>query len=256
MEPLENAGKDPILVFEDVCAGYGKDRVLDKLSFTVDRGQVLGVIGPNGCGKTTMLNTIMGTVHLSSGIIRLYGRNISKLPTDARCRMGIGRTFQIPRPFIRMNVYENVLVSSVFGGSLSESAAREPTLIALRLTGMLEKAKQPAGTLTLLDRKRLEIARAIVFQPGLLLLDEVAAGLSGEEIEEVIQIVSALRAQGFAIIWIEHIIEAMLRGTDRLMCIAQGRSVMIGSPQEVLCSKAVEELYLGRKAAEEHDAEN
>lgn len=239
-----------MLAFEGVRAGYGKINVLDDLSFEVPRGQVFGVIGPNGSGKTTMLNAVCGLIRPTSGKVLLDGKDISRMSVDGRCRLGIGRTFQIPRPFVGMTVYENVLVSSAYGAGRSERASKEPTLDVLRVTGLLDKSDQLAGSLTLLDRKRLEIARAIVARPRLLLLDEVAAGLTSAEVQDVMQIVAWLKRAGFTIVWIEHIIETMLNSTDRLMCMAEGRCAVVGSPDEVMNSPEVERLYLGTSTGE------
>lgn len=236
---------ETILTFDQVCAGYGRVNVLDGLSFEVRRGQVFGVIGPNGSGKTTMLNAITGLIRPTSGVIRFNGRSINNRSTDARCRMGIGRTFQSPRPFSRMTVFENVLVSATFGAGLKECEGRGPALEVLHFTGLYDKRDVVSGGLGLLDRKRLEIARAIVVRPSLLLLDEVAAGLVSTEVEEVMAIVARLKAVGFTIVWIEHIIDTMLRATDTLMCVAEGRCAVIGPPLEVLRSSEVERLYLG-----------
>lgn len=247
---------ETILAFQNVYAGYGKIHILNGLSFEVGRGEVLGVIGPNGSGKTTMLNTLSGLIRPHAGRILLDGKNISSLSADARCRLGISRTFQIPKPFSRMSVYENVLVSAAYGGGLSIRGGREPALEVLQATGLYDKRDMPSGSLTLLNRKRLEIARAIVSRPRLLLLDEVAAGLSSAEVEDVIEIVGKLRKAGFTIIWIEHIIETMLRATDRLMCMSEGKNVVIGAPSEVMASKEVEELYLGSETEAAVHAEN
>lgn len=236
---------ESILSFRDVSAGYGKIRVLDDLSFEVARGEVFGVIGPNGSGKTTMLNAVTGLIKPMSGRVFLGTKDISSVSVDARCRLGIGRTFQIPRPFVRMTVFENVLVSATFGTGHSERASRDPVLDVLRVTGLLNKKDVLAESLTLLDRKRLEIARAIVARPQLLLLDEVAAGLTSVEVEDVMQLVAWLKDAGFTIVWIEHIIEAMLNSTDRLMCLAEGRCAIVGTPSEVMNSPEVERLYLG-----------
>ena len=236
---------ETILAFDRVSAGYGRINVLDALSFEVTRGQVFGVIGPNGSGKTTMLNAVTGLIRPTSGAIRLDGRNINALSPDARCRLGIGRTFQSPRPFSRMSVYENVLVAAVFGAGLSERESKMPALEILRFTGLYDLRDAPSGSLGLLDRKRLEIARAIVAKPRLLLLDEVAAGLVSSEVEEIMAIVAKLKATGFTIVWIEHIIDTMARATDTLMCVAEGKCAVIGPPMEVIKSSEVERLYLG-----------
>lgn len=242
---------DEMLVFDQVFAGYDRTSVLNGLSFDVKRGEVFGVIGPNGGGKTTMLNALTGLIRPTSGSILLDERDISALSVDARCKLGIGRTFQIPRPFVRMSVYENVLVSAVFGGGLTERLGREPALDVLRMTGLYDRRETISGELTLLDRKRLEIARAIVSRPRLLLLDEVAAGLTAAEVEDVIALVGRLKKIGFTIIWIEHIIETMIRSADRLMCISGGRCAAVGAPLEVMHSRIVEELYLGNRSASE-----
>ena len=209
-----------------------------------------GIIGPNGSGKTTVFNTLAGLIQPSSGRICFEGKDITAVPTHLRCRMGIGRTFQIPRPFERMSVYENVLSAAVFGSGCSEHAGREIALSVLEFTGLGEKREQRAGMLTLLDRKRLEIARAIGTGPKLLLLDEVAAGLTSREIDDVIVLVQRLKRRGYTIIWIEHIIETMIRATDCLLCIAEGRCVIQGKPMEVMQSKEVEKLYLGVEMSE------
>ena len=245
---------EPILAFQDVHAGYGRIHVLDGLSFEVERGQVFGIIGPNGSGKTTILNALTGLIRPTSGTIRLDGMEISSLSIDARCRLGIGRTFQIPRPFEGMTLYENVLVAAAYGGGHSERESREPALEVLKATGLYDKRNMLAGSLTLLDRKRLEIARAIVAPPRLVLLDEVAAGLTSAEVEDVIELVLRLKKAGFTIIWIEHIIETMLRGADRLMCVAEGRCAVIGEPREVMQSQEVEELYLGKELEDAYAA--
>ena len=245
---------DCMLSFNKVCAGYGKIHVLNQLSFEVVRGHVLGVIGPNGCGKTTMLNAITGLIIPTAGEIRLEDRDITRLSPDVRCRLGIGRTFQIPRPFQRLSVLENVLVAAMYGAGLSERAGRSPSLEVLRFTGLYDQRDLPSGKLSLLDRKRLEIARAIVARPKLLLLDEIAAGLTSAEIEAVIQLVFRLKSAGFTIVWIEHIIETMLRAADHLICVAEGRRVLSGAPAEVLRSKLIEQIYLGVNKEEDSHA--
>ena len=245
-----------MLTFEQVYAGYGRINVLSGLTFQVKRGQVFGVIGPNGSGKTTMLNALTGMIRTSSGSILLEGRDITRLPVDARCRLGVGRTFQVPRPFERMSVYENVLAAAVFGAGMSEREARQPALDVLKATGLHDQRGVRSGALTLLDRKRLEIARAIVSRPKLLLLDEVAAGLTPAEVGDVMKIVANLKAAGFTIVWIEHILETMANATDVLMCMAEGRAAVIGEPMEVMRSREVEELYLGVETEGEPHAEN
>lgn len=249
-------GSEIILSLDNVSAGYGRIPVLHKLTFDVTRGQVFGVIGPNGSGKTTMLNALSGLIRTASGKILLDDKDITRLSVDARCRRGIGRTYQIPRPFSRMSVYENVLVSAVCGIGISESMGKEPSLDVLRATGLYEKRDLPAGMLTLLDRKRLEIARAVVARPKLLLLDEVAAGLTNAETQDLIVLVRRLKDSGFTILWIEHDLEAMMQATDSLMCMSEGCNVIIGPPAEVMASREVETLYLGKALEDRLHAEN
>lgn len=234
-----------ILSFENVSSGYTNIRVLDNLSFDVVEGEVFGVIGPNGCGKTTMLNTLAGLIKCMDGHIIFDGKDISKLPPFVRCSLGIGRTFQVPRPFEKMTVMENVLVATVHGAGLSKRDGEKKAIEVLERVGMKDNQAVRAGELTLLDRKRLEIARALGSAPKLLLLDEVAAGLTELEVKEVMDLVDELKKEKLTIVWIEHILETMLKSADRLMCMAEGKSAIIGEPKSVIESKIVEELYLG-----------
>ena len=231
--------------FQSVSSGYDRIKILNNLSFEVFEGEVFGVIGPNGCGKTTMLNTMVGLVHRSRGKIIFDGHDISELPPFERCKRGIGRTFQVPRPFDKMTCLENVLVATTHGAGLTRKAGEELSLEILDRVGLIEKAKLPAGRLTLLDRKRLEIARALGTKPKLLLLDEVAAGLTEVEVQQVMELVAALKKEKLTIIWIEHILDTMMYATDRLMCMSEGRNVILGNPAEVIQSDIVQELYLG-----------
>ena len=243
-----------ILSVKNVNAGYGRINVLDGLSFQMEQGRTLGVIGPNGSGKTTMINALSGLLIPSRGLISFDGSNVTRLSPDARCRLGIARTFQVPRPFEQMKVFENALAAAAFGTGESRRKNWLRAERALSRVGLGDKADWLSGRLTLLDRKRLEIARALATDPKLLLLDEIAAGLSSEEVSVILRIVQDLKAEGFTIIWIEHIIQTLQAAADRIMCMAEGRCMVIGSPEEVLRSEEVIRLYLGTDTEESSDA--
>ncbi|MDR1571595.1 MAG: ABC transporter ATP-binding protein [Clostridiales Family XIII bacterium] len=234
-----------ILNVENLHAAYGKFKVLQELSFEVEEGQVLGVIGPNGAGKTTLMNTLSGLLIPYEGSIVFDGDDITKQSPDKRCRRGLGRTYQVPRPFEGLTVFENVLVGAAYGTGRSERATIAHTVEVLKSTALYEKGDIVAGQLTLLDRKRLEIARALATQPKLLLLDEVAAGLTDAEVHEVMELVEYLKNTGITIIWIEHVIKTMAESTDKLLCLATGMRLIYGDPAYVMGSKEVEEVYLG-----------
>jgi branched-chain amino acid transport system ATP-binding protein len=234
-----------ILNVEKLFVGYGKFKVLHSLSFEVEEGQVLGVIGPNGAGKTTLMNAISGLIMPYDGKIIFHGHNITRLSCDKRCRLGLGRTYQIPRPFERLTVFENVLVGAAYGTGRTEHAMKPHAMEVLKKTALYDKRDTIAGHLTLLDRKRLEVARALATQPTLLLLDEVAAGLTDAEVHEVMHLVEDLKKMGITIIWIEHVIKTMVESTDKILCLATGTKLIYGDPTEVMNSKEVEEVYLG-----------
>jgi len=242
-----------ILTVENLHAAYGKFKVLHSLSFEVREGQVLGIIGPNGAGKTTLMNVICGQLIPYKGKILYYDRNITKLSPDVRCKLGIGRTYQIPKPFERLTVFENVLVGAAYGTGRSESEAIDDTIEILKQTGLFEKGDREAHELALLDRKRLEIARGLASKPSLLLLDEVAAGLTEAEVHEVMDLVDYLKGTGITIIWIEHVLKTMAESTDELLCLSVGTNLICGLPDMVMNSQEVEDVYLG---VDDHERRN
>ena len=216
-------------------------------------GEALGVIGPNGAGKTTALHVIAGRVRPDRGTILLDGRDVTALPPHARCRAGIALTHQIPHPFEAMTVYENVLVGATYGRGRGERESRADAAAAVALAGLGHRIDTRAGTLTLVERKRLELARALATDPRVLLLDEVAGGLGEREIQDIVELVRAVRARGVAIVWIEHIVHALRSVVDRLIAIDAGRTLIEGSPDLVMASPDVQRVYLGldvRGAAE------
>ena len=239
-----------ILSLRNVDAGYGRINVLKDLSLRVDCGQTLGIIGPNGSGKTTLINVLSGLILPVRGSVIFDGRDITRMPPDARCRLGIGRTFQVPRPFERMKVFENVLTAAAYGSGEGRRENWERALRSLDRVGLADKKDLLSGELILLDRKRLEIARALATSPQLLLLDEIAAGLASEEVGEILRIVSDLKKEGLTIIWIEHIIETLQAAADQLVCMAEGSVLISGTPDEVLRSEKVISLYLGTAVEE------
>jgi branched-chain amino acid transport system ATP-binding protein len=236
----------PLLSTVDVTKRYGALVVLDEVSLELGPGEALGVVGPNGAGKTTLLDVLAGAGRPDRGTVTFSGREVTRLSATARCRLGIGRTHQIPRPFVDMTVFENVLVGAIQGGGLRGAAAQERALEALGATGMLELGNRRADTLGLLDRKRLELARAVATGPSVLLLDEIAGGLTDAETEVLVGQVRDLRARGIAILWIEHVVRALLQVAERLICLAAGRIIAAGSPDAVMNDPAVLEAYLGR----------
>jgi len=235
----------PILELVEVTKRYGALTVADKLSLAVGSDEALGVIGPNGAGKSTMFNLITGDVRPEAGTIRFAGGDITALAPHLRCRMGIGRSYQIPHPFATMTVFENLLVAAIYGARRAERDSYARCAEVLDLTGLAGKANVPAGTLTLLERKRLELARALATSPRLLLLDEIGGGLIEHETQALVATIRAIRAAGTAIVWIEHIVHALLSLVDRLVVINFGRKLAEGEPQRVMADPRVREVYMG-----------
>ena len=238
--------RPPLLRLDRVTKAYGALVAMDELSFEVEAGEAvaIGVIGPNGAGKTTMFNLVTGDVRPDRGRILLDGVDITAWPAHRRCGAGIARTYQIPLPFGDMTVFENVLVGATFGRS-SARDAEDRSVALLEHTGLAGKANRLAGSLTLLDRKRLELARALATEPRLLLLDEVAGGLAEHEVAALVQTVSEIRQGGVAIVWIEHIVHALVSVVDRLLVINLGRRLAEGRPRDVMASAEVQKVYMG-----------
>jgi len=231
------------LSLESLSKAYGALVVTDGLSLDVEEGEILGVLGPNGAGKTTLFNLIAGTVRPDSGRVAFQGEDISRLDAAARCKRGLARSFQVPHPFGGMTVFENVLVGAAFGRNPRDPEGR--ALAVLEQTGMRAKANQLAGGLTLLDRKRLEMARALATDPKLLLLDEIAGGLTDGECASLLAAIRDIHAAGVTIVWIEHVVHALLSVARRLVVMNFGRLIADGRPDEVMASRDVRNVYLG-----------
>ncbi len=240
----EPAGPD-LLRLDGVCKSFGKVVVADRLSLTVGAGDLVGIVGPNGAGKSSLFGLIAGDLRPSAGQIVFAGRPVTRLDATARCRMGIGRTFQVPRPFGGMTVLENVLVAVQQGAGLRRRPSYAAAAAVLDRTGLLGDANIPAERLGLLSRKRLEVARALATGPHLLLLDEVAGGLTDPEVAELVTIVRGISAQGVAVVWIEHVLHALTATVHRLLCLAGGTFIGDGAPAEVLALPEVREVFLG-----------
>ena len=234
-----------LLALRSVSKTFGSLRVIDGLSLSVAPGEALGLIGPNGAGKTTALNLLIGRLRPEQGAVVLDGRDVTAVAPHARCRAGIALTHQIPHPFEALTVFENVLVGGIFGAGLAERRAHAPALAALRLAGLARRANDRAGTLTLLERKRLELSRALATAPRVLLLDEIAGGLGEGEVHELVEVIRRVHREGVAIVWIEHIVHALRSVVSRLAVVSAGRLLTEGPPDDVMGSPEVRRVYLG-----------
>jgi branched-chain amino acid transport system ATP-binding protein len=228
-----------------VSKSFGSVRAIEDVSLTVEDGEALGIVGPNGAGKTTLLNVMAGSLRADRGRVLFGGRDIIGLAGHEHCRAGIARTFQIPRPFAGLTAFENVLVGATYGRGAGDGDVQTACVGALERAKLLGKANALAGSLTLLERKRLELARALVTKPRLLLLDEIAGGLTEPEVLELVETIKELRAEGVSIVWIEHIVHALLSVVDRLVALAAGRMLIEGEPQSVIESTELRDVYLG-----------
>jgi branched-chain amino acid transport system ATP-binding protein len=235
----------PILSFERISKRFGAVVVADTIELALEEGEALGIIGPNGAGKTTLFGIATGTVQPDAGRVIFAGEDITRLPPERRCRKGLARSFQIPQPFAKMTVFENLVVAAAFGTGRSEAATYGPCAELLERCGLAAKANMRAGGLTLLDRKRLELARALATEPRVLLLDEVAGGLTEHECGELVSLIRGVRASGVSIVWIEHVVHALLATVDRLAVLHGGAIIADGEPQTVIRSAAVAGIYMG-----------
>jgi len=234
-----------ILSVHGLSKSFGALKVTDDVAFEVIEGEILGVIGPNGAGKTTLFALLAGNLAPDAGRIDFRGQDVTTLPAHERVRAGLARTYQVPKPFGHMTVHDNIRVAALFGGGMQEEEASFWTDRVLAMTGLQRVSGMLAGRLPLLMRKRHELARALAVRPRLLLVDEVAAGLTDREVEDFIELVGQIRGLGITVIWIEHVMKTMLTATDRLLALASGRVLTVGPPDEVIAAPEVRRVYLG-----------
>jgi branched-chain amino acid transport system ATP-binding protein len=234
-----------ILALEQISKRFGAVVVADRVDLALAPGEALGIIGPNGAGKTTLFGIATGAVPPDAGRVLFDGTDITSLSPARRCRLGLARSFQIPQPFGAMTVFENLVVAAAFGRGRGEREVYADCLGILERCGLADKANRPAASLTLLDRKRLELARALATEPTVLLLDEVAGGLTEHECGALVSLIRELKASGLSIVWIEHVVHALLAVVDRLVVLHGGGFIAGGDPQTVIRSAAVQEIYMG-----------
>jgi branched-chain amino acid transport system ATP-binding protein len=248
MTSLSATPDTPLLRLTNVTKRFGGFTALDGVSFDIPQGQRFGLIGPNGSGKTTLINCISGVLRQDEGQILFMGNDITGLASFQRTRAGIARSFQIPRPFKSMTVIENLLVAldfAVIGHGLRDAARRDGVMAILDRMGLAAKADVSAGQLSQVELRKMELARAMAARPKLLVSDEAMAGLSNSEVDEVLDLLLKLSGDGITVIMIEHIMHAVMRFSERVMCLDAGKIVAIGEPNEVMSNPRVQEAYLG-----------
>jgi branched-chain amino acid transport system ATP-binding protein len=242
---LEATSSTPIIVAIGIHKRFNSLVVLDGVDFSMRSDEAVGIVGPNGAGKTTFLSVLVGFHAPTQGTITFKGEDVTHLPAPERCRRGLVRTHQVPLPFAGMTVFENLFVAAANGGQFARGEAYDRCLDSLKLCGMLPVANRRAETLGLLDRKRLELARALAANPALLLLDEIGGGLTDAEASELVGTIIELRRRNIAIVWIEHIVHILVRVATRLICMDAGRIIADGDPEAVMSDRTVVEAYLG-----------
>jgi branched-chain amino acid transport system ATP-binding protein len=241
-----------LLEVKGLSRSFGSVKGADGVDLAIERGEAVGIIGPNGAGKTTLFSLISGNLAADAGLILLNGVDITRKPSHERCVAGIGRAYQIPHPFENLTVFENLLVAAVHGRNAPGNQVRDSVDFCagiLEGTGLIGRADTPAGTLTLLERKRLEMARALATGPELLLLDEIAGGLTEGECHALVGTIKGIRTRGTTIVWIEHIVHALISVASRLIVMNFGQVIAQGNPAEVMADRRVREIYMGIPAS-------
>jgi branched-chain amino acid transport system ATP-binding protein len=240
---------DDVLAAVGVRKRFGALVVLDGVDFALGPGDAVGIVGPNGAGKTTLLNVLAGALRPDGGRVELRGADVTPAGAAARCRLGVARAHQVPRPFGNMTVFENVFVGAASGGRQRGRRAYDRCVEALELCALTGLANRGAESLGLLHRKRLELARALATGPEVLLLDEIGGGLTDAEAAELVATITELRSRGLAVVWIEHIVHVLVQVVERLVCMDQGRVIADGEPAAVMRDASVIDAYLGSTAA-------
>jgi branched-chain amino acid transport system ATP-binding protein len=246
---ISPAPGQPLLRIAALTKRFGGFTALDNVSVDIRPGERFGLIGPNGSGKTTLINCISGAFRTEAGTVLFRGEDITRLPPHLRTRRGIARSFQIPRPFRSMTIAENLMVAldfaTVAGGFIPEAERRETVMAVLTRTGLAAKADVSTTRLSQVELRKMELARAMATHPKLLISDEAMAGLSASEVDEVLDLLLVLAGQDITIIMIEHIMQAVMRFSQRVMCLDAGRIIAIGAPADVMANQRVQEAYLG-----------
>jgi branched-chain amino acid transport system ATP-binding protein len=236
---------EPILSIDKITKHFGGIVALKDVSFNVQKGEIVGLMGPNGAGKTTLLNIIAGEYSPDSGKIKFKGHDITGCPAHKTCHLGITRTYQIPQPFVSLSVRDNLLVSAMFGRQVSKTTAELEYDKLFNLAGLSEKRDSLAGELTALDLKKLELARALARDPELLMLDEVAAGLTEPEIPKILATIREIHTMGKTVVLVEHVMRVMVNAVDRIVVLDKGMKICEGKPEAVMKDRNVIEAYFG-----------
>lgn len=246
---MTDALAPPLLETRDLCRRFGGHTAVRSLNLALREGEVLGLIGPNGAGKTTIFNLLSGRLRPDGGKVLLRGRDLTGLPPHRTCRLGIARTFQVPRPFLSLTVYESVFVGARFGRRRPGAAPARETGELLRATGLERRRNDPVRSLNLAERKRLDLARAVATRPLVLLVDEVAAGLNPPEVKEAVELLRQVHAGGIGLIYVEHVMEAVMDLSDRVQVVEHGETIACDTPEAVARDPAVIRAYLGGGSA-------